>query len=188
MGDKTLVVNLWAGPGTGKSTNAALVFGKLKVAGIETELVHEYAKDLTWEGRTTVLGRQSYVMAKQQHHIERVLGQVEVIVTDSPLPFGIIYKGNDYSTHLEKHIIQVWRRWWNLNIFLRRNTSHHPYVEGGRSQTLEEAQALDVRIGELMERLDPHDHIVHEIQEGEKTADNIVFDVLCAIGKSPHGR
>lgn len=181
MGFNTLVVNLWAGPGTGKSTNAALVFGKLKVAGIEAELVHEYAKDLTWEKRTEVLGRQTYVMAKQQHHIERVLGQVQVIVTDSPLPFGIIYKGDDFTKGLEEHVIATWRRWWNLNVFLQRDVDHHPYVESGRNQTLEEAQDLDGKIYELLERLDPHECLTVPILEGEETADLIVKSVLVAL-------
>lgn len=180
MGFETLVVNLWAGPGTGKSTNAALVFGKLKVAGIEAELVHEYAKDLVWEGRHNVLGRQSYVMAKQQHHIERVQGQVQVIVTDSPLPFGLVYGGDDFTEGLRQHVVDTWLGWRNLNIFLARDTKHHPYVQSGRNQNLEEAEALDLQIRVLLEELDP-DYTLCEIQEGELTADSITDTVLAEL-------
>jgi len=35
----TLVVNLYGGPGTGKSTTAAATFAELKMAGINCELV-----------------------------------------------------------------------------------------------------------------------------------------------------
>ena len=43
---KTLIVNLLAGSGAGKSTNAARLFAMLKDRGIETELVTEYVKDM----------------------------------------------------------------------------------------------------------------------------------------------
>lgn len=185
MGFNTLVVNLWAGPGTGKSTNAALVFGKLKVAGVQAELVHEYAKDLTWEHRIDVLGRQSYVMAKQQHHIERVMGQVEVIVTDSPLPFSIIYGGGDFTEGLRQHILEIWGRWNNLNVFLARDDDHHPYVEAGRNQTLEEAMVLDARILALLGELDS-EFILTDIQEGERTADDITEAVVTRLRAQHH--
>lgn len=178
----TQIVNLWAGPGTGKSTNAALIFGKLKVAGVEAELVHEYAKDLTWEGRDAALKSQPYIMAKQQFHIERVQGQVEVIVTDSPLPFGLIYQGESYTEHLGAHVIKTWRAWDNYNVFLKRDTEHHPYVEAGRNQTQEEAEILDGRIENLVSRLDP-EYDLFPIHEGERTADEITTRVLERLGR-----
>ena len=42
---KTIVVNLFGAPGAGKSTGAAYIFALLKMAGIEAELVTEFAKD-----------------------------------------------------------------------------------------------------------------------------------------------
>lgn len=36
---KTLVVNLFAGPGAGKSTGAAYIFSKLKMLGYDCEYV-----------------------------------------------------------------------------------------------------------------------------------------------------
>ena len=43
---KTKVLNLYGGPGVGKSTGAAYIFSMLKLAGINCELVREYAKEL----------------------------------------------------------------------------------------------------------------------------------------------
>jgi hypothetical protein len=45
----TLLVNLYAGPGAGKSTGAAYIFAKLKMAGVDCEYVSEYAKDRVWQ-------------------------------------------------------------------------------------------------------------------------------------------
>ena len=42
-----VVINLFGGPGCGKSTGAAYVFSKLKMLGVNAELTSEYAKDKT---------------------------------------------------------------------------------------------------------------------------------------------
>lgn len=44
-----LVVNPFGIPGAGKSAGAAYVFSKLKMKGVNAELVTEYAKDMVWE-------------------------------------------------------------------------------------------------------------------------------------------
>lgn len=50
-----IVVNLYGGPGVGKSTGAAYVFARLKEAGVVAELVTEFAKDLTWGHSRAIL-------------------------------------------------------------------------------------------------------------------------------------
>ena len=40
-----LLISLYSGPGSGKSTGAAWIFAKLKLAGVNAELVTEFAKD-----------------------------------------------------------------------------------------------------------------------------------------------
>lgn len=52
---KTIVCNYFSGPGAGKSTLAAATFAKLKMLGVNCELVTEFAKDKTWEKNFTVL-------------------------------------------------------------------------------------------------------------------------------------
>lgn len=167
----TLVVNLFAGPGTGKSTNTALVFADLKLGGVEAEIVHEFAKDLVWEKRHHTLTHQPYIAVKQQWHIERVQGQVQVIVTDSPLLLALVY-GVDADSHLGQHLLETFRSWNTLNIFLRRNTAAHPYVEAGRYQSLDQARLVDERIlAMLTEQEIPFDQV--GILKGRKTANEI---------------
>ena len=43
--DGCIVVNLFGVPSAGKSTGAAYIFSKLKMAGINAELITEFAKD-----------------------------------------------------------------------------------------------------------------------------------------------
>ncbi len=49
MKNETLVINMFAGPGAGKSTLAAGTFFRLKCLGVNAEIAPEYAKDLVWE-------------------------------------------------------------------------------------------------------------------------------------------
>ena len=66
-----LVVNLFGGPGCGKSTVAALLFGKLKQHGVNCEMALEYAKDKVWEESFKTLEDQIYIFGKQLHKIWR---------------------------------------------------------------------------------------------------------------------
>ena len=52
---RTLVVNLFAQPGAGKSTGAAYLFYNLKCLGVNCEYVSEFAKDKVWEENKSVL-------------------------------------------------------------------------------------------------------------------------------------
>lgn len=141
----TLVVNLYGGPGTGKSTNAARLFAMLKDLGIETELVTEYAKDVVWEETIKLLEDQIWVFANQLRRIKRLQGKVDVVVTDSPLLLSCIY-GTDYK--LKELVIQEYSEMNNLDVFLTRVK---PYSENGRLQTEDEAKSLDAAIGGVLD-------------------------------------
>lgn len=60
-----IVVNLFGAPGAGKSTGAARIFSNLKMAGINAELVTEFAKDKVWEENKAVFNDQLYIFGKQ---------------------------------------------------------------------------------------------------------------------------
>jgi len=122
---KTIVVNLLAGPGAGKSTLAAALFSKLKWCGIECELAAEYAKDLVWEKRDKTFENQVYIFGKQHHRIFRLLGQVQVVITDSPLLLTPIYDGEKRST-LKQLVFEETNKCNNLKKRLcsKRKSSH----------------------------------------------------------------
>jgi hypothetical protein len=178
--DPPIVCNLWGGPGSGKSTTAALLFGKLKSRGVRAELVTEYAKDLVWEGRTKTLGSQLYVTGKQSWRQERLVGQVDVIVTDSPIPMGLVY--TELVTRGFEAIVQeVYNRYDNLDCLLLRDLESHPYQQYGRSQDLEGARGLDWTIAQLLNQIyrdHLHGYFVPTIPAGEELATWLVDQVV----------
>lgn len=93
MGKQCLVVNLFGAPDAGKSTGAAYIFSKLKMAGVNAELVTEFAKDKVWENDMEVFkpDNQCYLFGKQFYRMSRCRDKVSVIVTDSPLPLSAYY-------------------------------------------------------------------------------------------------
>ena len=60
-----ILVNLYGAPGAGKSSGAAYIFSKLKMAGVNAELVTEFAKDKVYEQSKKVFENQAYIFGKQ---------------------------------------------------------------------------------------------------------------------------
>ena len=173
---KPLVVNLFGPPGSGKSTGAALVFSSLKQQGVNAELVTEFAKDKTWEHNSTALSCQEYVFGKQSYRMARCRDDVDVIVTDSPLPLSIIYNKNPaLDKYFERTVINVFETYWNMNYFVTRVK---PYNPKGRNQTEEQSYAL---INTIKDLLHAYDIPIKDINGDEQGYDFIVKDVLEAL-------
>ena len=81
-----IVINFFGGPNSGKSTQAAGLFHKMKIEGYSIEHVNEYAKMCVWENRMEILEDQLYVMAKQNRRVKRLKGKVDFCVTPRPHP------------------------------------------------------------------------------------------------------
>lgn len=141
----TIMVNVYGGPGCGKSTTAAGVFALLKIHKVECELVTEFAKDLTWENRQKTLENQLYILAKQYHKVWRLPDDLEVIVTDAPIIFSSLYSDDKVIKDLS---LYYFKKQYNMNFFLNRVKKYNPI---GRNQTEEEAKELDKRNLKLLQ-------------------------------------
>lgn len=145
---KPIIVNLFGGPGCGKSTGAAYVFSQLKMQGINCELVTEYAKDKTWEHNMEALSNQAYVFGKQFYRISRCANQVDVIITDSPLLLSIIYNHDPVLGETFNQVVfDVFNSYDNLNYLLTRTKPYNPV---GRNQTEEESDCIRDEIRKLL--------------------------------------
>ena len=145
----TILVNMYGGPGTGKSTSAAGVYSLLKTHGVNAELVTEFAKDLTWEERHDTLGNQPYIFGKQYHRLMRLNTKVDVIVTDGPLLNSILYN-DGMIEELDPLVLRCYEEFTNRNYFLVRSK---PYQQAGRTQCEAAAKALDNRIRAVLDQL-----------------------------------
>jgi hypothetical protein len=143
----TLLINLFGGPGTGKSTTAAGVFHQLKLRGVNCEMALEYAKDKVWEESAQVLDNQLYVFGKQFHRVWRLLGKVDIIITDSPLLNSILYY-EDKNPFFPEMVVFEHSRLNNLDVLLERVKDYNP---AGRLQSEEKARALDVKIKDILD-------------------------------------
>ena len=153
----TSIINLWAGPGAGKSRTAAGLFNLMKTRGHRVELVTEVAKFYTYERNLSALKDQFLLMAQQEYH-QRIIAEngVDWIVTDSPQMMGIAYCSHRPDLPALHQCAQHFRnRYLNYDVFLERDPSRK-YQTYGRSQTAGEAQALDARIHLLFEQACTH--------------------------------
>lgn len=150
---KTLVVNTFGGPGSGKTTACWEIASSLKKKGILTEYVSEYAKELVYEERFDILDdsmkNQKEILKEQKRRINRLIGKVEVVVTDSPLLLSIIY-ANDKTEEFVSHIIDIYCDYDNINLVIRR-PKNKEYEQAGRKQNFEESKQKDKEILELLE-------------------------------------
>jgi hypothetical protein len=146
----TLIINLLGGPCTGKSTLRAGVFHQLKLREYNVEEVTEYAKDLTWEKRHLAISCQAYVFGVQYREIFRLLGQVDIVVTDGPILSSCIYATPDYPPSFHQFVLDMHNRLNSINYFVIRNRTK-TYDLLGRGQTLEEAIQIDYKIQKLLE-------------------------------------
>lgn len=143
-----IVVNLIGGPGSGKSTIAAGLFYELKKLGYKAELVTEYAKDKVYEKSFKTLSDQFYVFGHQFHKIWTLIGEADIIITDSPFILSIYYSKMD-SEYFEPFVVEQYKKFNNITCFVNRETK---YQTNGRMQTEEEAIAIDLQVKQMLER------------------------------------
>ena len=103
------VINLFAGPGAGKSTTAAGLFHKMKLAGYKVELATEFAKELVWDDSLSVLNDQLYLVAEQHKRINRLKNhEIDYVVTDSPILMNLAYCPDAYFKNFKPLVQEIY--------------------------------------------------------------------------------
>lgn len=142
-------INLFAGPGSGKSTTAARIFAQLKERQVSVEHVGEYVKAWAYKKQQIKKWDQIYLFGKQQQYEYRYLSAgVKNIVTDSPCFLSVVYSlfyGKQTAENIASALAMLCKEYDQdhpcLNIFLNRGDK--PYVQEGRYQSYESAQQVD---------------------------------------------
>lgn len=132
------VVNLFGAPGSGKSTGAAYIFAKLKMLGVNAELVTEFAKEKVWENSKETLKNQFYIFGEQYFKLTRLDGKVDVAITDAPLLLSVFYNKED-DENFNQVVLKKFLSFPSVNYFINRVK---PYNPKGRLQTEEGSSNL----------------------------------------------
>jgi hypothetical protein len=172
------LINLFGGPGIGKSSIASGITYKLKKKHIRVNNPYEFPKLLAWDKNNEAIKDQLYVLANQHRGIAQSYGKVDYIVIDSPIMFSLIYKtwyntgypAEFYSDAFNQMIIDLHNRYDNINILLER-TNEAIHNDGERYQNLEESIAIDNHSKKILE---DNNIPYHTVKVGNDTVKNII--------------
>lgn len=153
----TKVINLFAGPSAGKSTNTHSLMGWMKEQRMNVECALEVAKDIVWRYpgyEHEALDDQISIFASQNARIYPLIGQVDYVITDSPLLLSLVYlptshkKFDHYRDYWENNfshlVLSTYNQYDNVNYFIERGDRE--YLQKGRVHTEEEAVQKDEEI------------------------------------------
>ena len=130
---QTKVVNLYGGPGIGKTTTALALTAELKKLGYNAEYIPETAKEYIYSGQLDKLNgsqaNQYALYREHKHKIDSVMGKVDIAVTDSPLPLNAVYV-KELIPEFRETIFTDYSNYNNINFMLKRNNNDKFSMEG----------------------------------------------------------
>ena len=138
-------LNLYAGPGVGKTTAMASVFAELKHMGINVEMAVEYSKELVWHQMDFDQEEIFRVQARRM----LVARHTDIVVSDGPLLQQLVYVEEE---ELQHRIIAEYARYDNIDVLLTRSDSLL-YDPKGRYSEEATARVLDEEIEAMLKRL-----------------------------------
>jgi hypothetical protein len=150
----TIIINLFGGPGTGKSLLSAYVFLKMKIEKFNIEYIQEYVKTLVWMKEFDQLNNQYQISYEQYKRLKCVDGAVDFVVTDGSLLHGLYHnrhnkENNSNIEKTEKQIMKWFDEFDNINIYLKRG--NYDYQVQGRTETKEQAIEIDEKMLKIIE-------------------------------------
>lgn len=154
MNKTTTIINLFGGPGAGKTTCAWEIAAALKKKGFVTEYVSEYPKELVWDGKPEkligTLENQTAIYEEQKRRVDRLIGKVDFVVTDSPTLLSLTYL-KEPNIEFEDRISREFKDNNNFCMIVQRGKK---FEEEGRVHTLEQSKQIDEEIRQLLVRED----------------------------------
>lgn len=175
--NKRLIINLFGGPCSGKSTCAAYVFHKLKTMNINAETIFEFTKDLTYSTNIAPPYNQAFVFGNQLQKIEQYLKHIDVLIVDSPLLLSIIYNNTTYlNEHFNLVVLEAFKSFNNLNYLLDNDFS---YSQSGRYQNETEAKHIHSEIANMLNNND-----INYTCITKEDYDRIIDDVINVLNNS----
>lgn len=178
----TKIINLFGGPGIGKSSIASGLTYKLKKKHINCDNPYEFPKLLAWDENHSAIRDQLFVLANQHRGIVKSYGKVDYIILDSPILLSLVYKNVYRSTEypatlygesFDKMVLDIYNQYDNINILLDRGNGKHN--ESERYQNLDESILLDNSIEDVLIK---NNVTYHKIKVNSNTVKNIIKNIL----------
>jgi len=152
----TKIINLYGGPGIGKSTTAAYLYYRLKRLNKSVELVQEYVKEWAWENRNIKPFDQIYFFGKQVRKESMLFGKVDYVITDSPVLLSLCYIKRCCDPEVANGLIQTAKAFYevaprhnvqHIHVVLKRSGE---FEAKGRFHSKEESVQIDAEIRDLL--------------------------------------
>jgi nicotinamide riboside kinase len=171
------LINLFGGPGIGKSGIAAGITYKMKKKHISVNNPYEFPKRLAWDNNIPAIKDQLYVFANQHRGIAESYGKVDYIVIDSPILFSTIYHtyytegypAEFYGQPFHDLVVDLHRKYDSINILLERGETVHNDDE--RFQSYEQSIEIDKLCKKI---LDDNNISYHIVKVGKNTVKKIM--------------
>lgn len=153
------IINLFGGPGSGKTTLAYYLAYRFKQAGFRAELVGEAAREIIYDRNPPTTGgtaaqlidNQFLIIGLQSERIQRLFRHgVEVAIADSPLLMGLMYVDDPSMRTALKLAIRRFEEGYPHQLNVRMQRTPGKYDQESRAQTEHEAMVLDEKIWEVM--------------------------------------
>lgn len=150
------IINLWGGPGSGKTTLAYYLAYRFKQAGFRAELVGEAAREIIYDRNPGVtaaqlIDNQLLITGLQAERVKRLERHgIEVAISDSPLRMGLLYVQEHDMRWALQSAIEAFNKDFQhqYNVLVQRTRGK--YDKESRAQTESEAIKLDKKIEALI--------------------------------------
>jgi len=152
----TKIINLYGGPGIGKSTTAAYLYYLLKKSNVSVELIQEYVKEWAWENRPIKPFDQIYFFGKQVRKESMLFGKVNYVITDSPVLLSLCYIKKCCDPEVAHGLVETARAFYavsprhnvqHIHVVLKRSGE---FEQNGRFHSKKESEQIDVEIRDLL--------------------------------------
>lgn len=158
------VINLFGAPSCGKTSTMLVLAGFMNKMGINADVAPEVYKEFIYDNthsyeddvpviakRTSrnvaKFGGQLIILAEQNRRIARMSNSKDIIITDCPLPLISYYAPEGYSVNFNNMAIELFNKYDNYNIYLRRG---HEFQKQTRVHDEQQAQRIDAELYEFL--------------------------------------
>ena len=169
---KAIVINLFGGPGVGKTATALSLTGLLRKKGISCDYASEGVKDHVYESNLVALDCQPAIAGEQIKRLHRLDKQVKIIITDSPILINTLHPGFGVTELYKSWLVEIHNMFNNFNIVLQVDREKQSYEQKGRTESKERATEMDK---ENIDMLNSYNVPFETVEVNELTELEILF-------------